>query len=84
MIACSSDAYHLWTAMWSRADEVGVFRGDPHRLARAVVGRASARDVAALLAELERSQLVEPCPRQRWRGVQLRRVSDGNSHMEND
>lgn len=71
MIARSSDAYRLWIAMWSRADDDGVFRGDPRRLFRVVVGRSESHDVAALLAELERAHLVEPCPRQRWRGIRL-------------
>lgn len=72
MIARGSDAYRLWLAMWSRTDEGGVFRGDPRRLAAAVLGTRDVRAVANLLADLEHAQLVHPCPRQRWCGIRLR------------
>lgn len=72
MIARNADAHRLWIAMWSRADEGGVFRADPRRLAVAVLGIVCEREVARLLAELEKAQLIDTCPRRRWRGVQLR------------
>lgn len=70
-MARGSDAYRLWIAMWSRADDDGVFRGDPRRLFRVVIGRPDSHDIAAVLAELERARLVAACPRRRWRGIQL-------------
>lgn len=72
MITRDSDAYRFWIAMWARADGRGVFRADPRRLARAVLGVEASGDVARLLAQLELCQFIEPCPRQRWRGIQLR------------
>lgn len=81
MIARDTDAHRLWIAMWSRADEGGVFRADPRRLAVAVLGIACEREVARLLVELEKAQLIDACPRQQWRGIRLRGCTP-TSHME--
>lgn len=70
--AVSGDAHRLWIAMWSRADDSGVFRADPRKLARRVLRIDDARAVAGMLAELERARLIDACSSRGWRGVQLR------------
>lgn len=68
----SDEAYRLWVAMAMRAGDDHVFRADPRRLARALLGIRDVHQTAALLAELARAQLIAADTRAPWCGIDVR------------
>jgi hypothetical protein len=82
LAAVSSTAHQLWIAMWSRADDTAVFRGDPLRLSRRVLRVADRQSVADMLRQLERAELIQPCGRHEWTGIHLRGLNDNPTEPE--